>query len=309
MLSNLFATSSETLASLLQIKRVIPIVLLTVFWCWETWRPFFGQPQGRWRHGVRNLALALVNTVLVGLSFSTVITLVAEWTYQEQFGLLPWLGWDEPWRFVLAFLFLDGWMYLWHRANHTVPLLWRFHRMHHSDRHMDVTTATRFHLGELMISSVLRLALVPLLGLEIWHLVAYDTVVQIVIHFHHADISLGRADRWLRWLVVTPDMHKVHHSDLQRETDSNFSTVLSMWDRIAFTFRFRQKPHEIVFGLEEFSAPKWETWWGMWITPFSSQKRSLVVQREEALHTSSAGRLTNVVGIGHTGASRAGETT
>jgi sterol desaturase/sphingolipid hydroxylase (fatty acid hydroxylase superfamily) len=249
-------------------KRALPIILLALFWCWETWRPFFGQREGRLKHTARNLAIAVFNTVVLGFVFGFATMMVADWTEQNQNGLLHALGLAGPVQFMLALVLLDGWMYVWHRANHTIPVLWRFHRMHHSDRHMDVTTATRFHLGEHVGAAVLRLGLIPLLGFEVWNLVVYDTLVIAITQFHHADISLGRWDRWLRLFIVTPDMHKVHHSDCQQETDSNYSTVFSWWDRLAVTFRMRSDPKTLVFGLKEFTAPAWQGWWGMWKTPF-----------------------------------------
>lgn len=257
---------------LLIVKRALPVVLLVTLWCWETWQPFFGQPAGRLRHAGRNLAVPIFNTIVVALAFGSLTATVAYWTEEYQVGLLNLVPLATCFRVGLALILLDGWMYLWHRANHLVPLLWRFHRMHHSDRNMDVTTATRFHLGEQVLSSLLRLGLIPLLGIQIWNLVVYDTLVLCVIMLHHADISLYRWDRWLRCLIVTPDMHKVHHSDWQPETDSNFSTVLSVWDRIAMTFRMRPDPKTLVFGLAEFTDPTWQTWWGMWKTPFITVK-------------------------------------
>ena len=254
-------------------KRALPVILLATFWCWETWQPFFGQGEGRLRHALRNLAIAVFNTVVLALAFGSLSVFVASWTEEHQVGLLNTLALSEPVRFGLALVLLDGWMYVWHRANHVIPLLWRFHRMHHSDRNMDVTTATRFHLGEQVMSAILRLGLVPLFGVQVWNLVVYDALVLCVIMFHHSDISVGRWDRWLRWLIVTPDMHKVHHSDLQPETDSNYSTVLSLWDRLARTFRMRSDPKTIVFGLKEFTESSWLTLWGMWKTPFIAVKR------------------------------------
>jgi sterol desaturase/sphingolipid hydroxylase (fatty acid hydroxylase superfamily) len=254
-------------------KRALPVILLAAFWCWETWQPFFGQREGRLRHATRNLAIALLNAVVLALAFGSITVFIASWTERHRIGLLNILALPDPIQFGLALVLLDGWMYVWHRANHVIPLLWRFHRMHHTDRNMDVTTATRFHLGEHVLSSLLRLGLIPLVGIEVWNLVAYDALVLAVIMFHHADISLGPWDRWLRWLIVTPDMHKVHHSDCQPETDSNYSTVLSVWDRLAWTFRTRLDPKTIVFGLEEFTDSSWQTWWGMWKTPFVAVKR------------------------------------
>ncbi len=262
-----FASITTPLDYAILAKRVVPVILL-LFWCWETWRPFFGQRPSRVRHAVRNLAIAVFNTIILGAVFVSVAVIVAEWTDQNDYGLLHFIGLAWPVRFVLALLLLDGWMYFWHRANHAVPLLWRFHRMHHSDRHMDVTTATRFHLGEHVGASVQRLGLIPLLGFEVWNLIIYDTLVIAVTQFHHADISLGRWDRWLRLFIVTPDMHKVHHSDLRDETDSNYSTVLSVWDRLLGSFRMRSDPKTLVFGLKEYTAPAWQGLWGMFKTPF-----------------------------------------
>lgn len=272
----LFATTTVPLDGLGHIKLVVPVVLLALFWCWETWRPFFGQPEGRVRHAGHNLAIALFNTVILGLVFGFVTAAVAGWTGHNEYGLLSALRLDGPIRFALALVLLDGWMYVWHRANHMIPLLWRFHRMHHSDRHMDVTTATRFHLGEHLGAAVLRLGLIPLLGFEVWNLVVYDTLVIAVTQFHHADISIRRWDRWLRWLIVTPYMHKVHHSDWRPETDSNYSTVLSVWDRLFGSFRMRLDPKTLVFGLNEFTDPGWQTWWGMMKTPFGNPSRRSV---------------------------------
>ncbi len=249
-------------------KRVLPFAFLLALWCWETRRPFFGWRDGRYLHALRNLALAVCNTVILGLIFCTLTGLVAGWSEQNETGLMRQLPLPNVLTFAVSLLALDAWMYAWHRANHAIPWLWRFHRVHHSDPHMDVTTATRFHIGEQTLSAILRLALIPALGINVWTLVVYDGLVLAVTMFHHADISLGALDRWVRWFIVTPDMHKVHHSDWQPETDSNYSTVLSLWDRLAQTFRMRPNPKSIVFGLDEFAESKWQTWRGMWATPF-----------------------------------------
>jgi sterol desaturase/sphingolipid hydroxylase (fatty acid hydroxylase superfamily) len=250
------------------IKAAVTVGVLAVLWGWETWLPFFERRERRLRHAGRNLAVALLNTVALAVAFSTGIMFVAGWAQERGLGLLHALDLGNPARLVLALVLLDGWMYLWHRANHTIPLLWRFHRMHHSDTQMDVTTATRFHLGEHVGASVLRAGLIPLLGFEVWQLIVYDTLLIGVTMLHHANVSLGRYDRWLRWLIVTPDMHKVHHSSWRPETDSNYSTVFSVWDRLARTFRMRADPKTLQFGLPDFPGPGWQTVWGMLKTPF-----------------------------------------
>ena len=257
------------------LKVIILVACLTLFWCWETWFPFFERGRGRGRHALHNLGVALCNAVLLGLLFGTITIQVAGWTFTQRAGLLNLLPVGNPIRWLLALLLLDAWMYVWHRCNHTVPLLWRFHRMHHSDEQMDVTTATRFHLGEQLGSSVLRLLLIPLLGLEAGHLVVYDSLVIAATHFHHANVCLGRFDGWLRWLIVTPDMHRVHHSYLVPETNSNYATVLSLWDRLAGSFRLRQDQNAIRFGVAAFHAPHWQTWWGLWQIPFVDPQHDL----------------------------------
>lgn len=277
----LFAAETTPLEDAAFVKTVAAVSLLALFWGWETWRPLFGTRNGRLRHAGRNLGVALLNTAVMGPAFGAVTVLAADWAARNGYGLLRSLELPGPVGFALALVLLDGWSYLWHRANHSIPLLWRFHRTHHSDRHMDVTTATRFHVGEHVGSATLRLGLIPLLGVELWYVVAYEALVVAVTQFHHADVSLGRWDRWLRLVVVTPDMHKVHHSDRQPETDSNFSTVLSVWDRLAGTFRTRPDPRGIVYGLREFADPWWQTVWGMLMTPFAAARREVSPTADE----------------------------
>lgn len=270
-MSALFAAEILPLDDLGIVRHTFPVVLLAVFWSWETWRPFFGHAGDRWKHGGRNLFIAVLNTVVLAILFGSATVAVSEWALRNQYGLLNAFDLPGGVRLALTFVLLDGWLYVWHRANHRLPFLWRFHRMHHSDRQMDVTTATRFHLGEHLGASLLRLGLILLLGLSVWHLVVYDTAVIAATQFHHANISLGRWDRWLRLFVVTPDMHKIHHSDLQPETDSNYSTVLSVWDHLGRTFRMRVDMRAIVFGLQELRGPSWQTVAGMMKTPFASK--------------------------------------
>ena len=255
--------------SILLVKKIAPAVLLALLWLWETRRPFL-KAGDRWRHAGHNLALALTNALILAFTVSVATAAVAAWTSARDYGLLAQISLSAPLQFILALLLLDAWMYLWHRANHLLPVLWRFHRMHHSDPAMDVTTAARFHLGEHLGSAALRIALIPLLGWNLWHLVIYDTLVIALTQFHHANISLGKWDRWLRLVIVTPDMHKMHHSDQRTETDSNFSTVLSVWDRLAGTFTMRRDVSTVVFGLREFTDPGWQKWRGLWKTPFVS---------------------------------------
>lgn len=253
-------------------KPAVTAACLAVLWSWESFRPLFARP-ARIRHAINNLAIAIFNTVILALTIGTFTVLLADWSSRRHLGLLHIPAIPSLARLLLSLLLLDAWMYAWHRMNHRLPFLWRFHRMHHSDYEMDVTTATRFHLGEHLGGGTLRLALIPLLGIESFHLMIYETLVVAITMLHHANISLGRWDRPLRCIVVTPDMHKVHHSRLQPETDSNYSTVLSVWDRLFRSFRMRENCLTIQFGLDGYDDPRWQSVSGMLKTPLRNESR------------------------------------
>ena len=254
------------------LKTVLAIAVLAFLWCLETWLPLYRERHGnRLKHAGRNIVIALFNTTVILMLYG-IMAVVAPWNYNQKLGLLNLLDIPPTIETGIALLLFDGWMYLWHRANHKIPFLWRFHRMHHSDREMDVTSATRFHTGELIFSSILRLGVIPLLGLELWQLVLYEVMLLPVIQFHHSNVNLPeRWDRLLRAIIVSPNMHRVHHSRIQHETDSNYSSVFSFWDRLACTFRRREDVGAIEFGLLEFDDLKWQTILGMLRTPFRSR--------------------------------------
>jgi sterol desaturase/sphingolipid hydroxylase (fatty acid hydroxylase superfamily) len=194
----------------------------------------------------------------------------ADWAARHAWGALSWLGAWPVGHTLGALLALDLWTYWWHRLNHRVPILWRFHRAHHSDPQVDVTTASRFHLGEILLSNCLRIPLILMVGIRLEEIVIYETLLLAVIQFHHANIGLPVAlDRLLRCLIVTPAMHKVHHSRVSVETDSNYSSVSSIWDRLFRSFRLRPDPRTIQFGLDDFSNPEDQTLAGILKTPLA----------------------------------------
>ncbi len=264
-------------------KPVATALCLGLFWSWETVSPFFEFKVNRWKHAGRNVFVAISNTVVLGLLFGVVTVAVANWAESYQWGLLNWAQLSSAWRVVVAVLMLDGWLYIWHRLNHSIPLLWRFHRMHHSDLAMDVTSATRFHLGELIASATVRLGLIPLLGVNAIEILVSETIVVAVTMFHHANISLGKFDSVLRWLMVTPGMHKIHHSRVCSETDSNYSVFFSIWDRIGSTFRTHDQLNQIQLGLPEYEDEKWQTIAGMLKTPFCSTNSEHDAAPEDSL--------------------------
>lgn len=255
-------------------RAVASVGVLAVLLAWESASPFLdffrGRNHERIRHGSRNLFLGLVNALMASAGFAIAWGAAARWADRNDFGLLHWSNLSLWPHAIVAVLLLDFWTYWWHWMNHRIPFLWRFHRMHHSDPLMDVTTANRFHLGEIFMSSVLRIGLIALIGIRLWELVLYEIFLFAVVQFHHANIDLPeRLDRWLRYLIPTPAMHKIHHSRNPPETDSNYSSLLSVWDRIFGSFRLRENSREIQFGLDGWDAPEHQQVSGLLKTPLA----------------------------------------
>jgi sterol desaturase/sphingolipid hydroxylase (fatty acid hydroxylase superfamily) len=269
----------DVLHNLNQWRSISSVTVLAVLLAWESLVPFFtyfgGITGERVRHGLKNLVLGALNSLLTGLGFAALWWTTARWAQTQEFGLLNWLpmpGW--AW-LAGAFLLFDAWMYWWHRLNHRVAFLWRFHRTHHSDPKMDVTTANRFHIGEIALSSILRVPLIALLGLRLWELTLYELAMFTVVQLHHANIALPAwLDRALRVVIVTPFMHKVHHSRWQPETDSNYSSLFSFWDRLFGSYRLRDDPRTLRFGLDEFNRPEDQTLTGLLATPLRQVQRA-----------------------------------
>ncbi len=236
-------------------RTAVPLGGLVALLAWETAQPYFPlfrRTAERASHGALNLALGLLNASVVALAFAAAWLAVTEWSAAHRFGLLNLLDLSVGPRAALAVFFLDAWTYGWHRLNHRVPLLWRFHRWHHADRAMDVTTASRFHTGEIVLSSVFRVPVLGLIGCSLGELALYELLLFAVVQFHHANITLPeRLDRVLRLVIVTPALHKVHHSVVRAESDSNYSSLFSWWDRVFRTLRLVREPRRIVFGVQD----------------------------------------------------------
>ncbi|MFP4380585.1 MAG: sterol desaturase family protein [Candidatus Sumerlaeia bacterium] len=252
------------------IARIIAGALVFVgLFLIEKKAPHFPGRKARFTHSGRHFCIAFLNIVLVVLIFGGIIQSVFAYANSNNWGLLGLVHgpiWAET---IIAILLFDIWMYAWHRANHRIKFLWRFHRAHHTDTEMDASTAFRFHPGEIMLSTLLRLLVGPLLiGMSLWQILLYETIALPVILFHHSNIRMP--EKWdlpIRRFIVTPWMHWVHHSHLQPETDSNYGTIFSWWDRIFRSFRIRQDHQDIRFGLDKFSDERWQQIPFFYITP------------------------------------------
>jgi sterol desaturase/sphingolipid hydroxylase (fatty acid hydroxylase superfamily) len=257
-----------------QSRPFVATVMLAALWTAESLAPMFVGRTRRISHIATNLSLAAINAVIASC-FAFAILGATDWAHARQFGLLnltplpAWLNW------LAAVVLFDCWQYWWHRFNHRVPLLWRFHAVHHSDAEMDASSGVRFHTGEMVFSILARLAVLPLLGITVPQLLLYETISLPVILFHHSNLRISnRADRCLRWLIATPRMHYVHHSRWQPETDSNYTSFLSIWDRLFGSFRLREKPAEISLGLDGYEERQWRQLPGMLAAPFRKASRA-----------------------------------
>lgn len=203
----------------------------------------------KWRHDARNIFFGLLNLAVVA-SLGIVLTVILNWTSLHKFGLFNLFSDYDFARFTLELLTLDLFMYLWHRLNHQLPLLWKFHAFHHADTQMNATTALRFHAVEIGFSIVVRALLFPLLGISIVANAWYSIVLMVIVVFHHANIKVPqKLDATLNYIIVAPGMHRVHHSKRHEESNSNFGSILSIWDKLFKTHRKNNNPETITFGV------------------------------------------------------------
>ncbi len=226
---------------------------------WEALAPRRRRQLSRWKRWPANLGIVALNTALVRFLLPTTAVAFAILGEQRGWGLLNTIGLPHWLAIVLAVLALDFAIYLQHVLFHAVPVLWRLHRMHHADLDIDVTTGTRFHTVEIAASMFLKLAAIAALGAPAVSVLVFEILLNATSMFNHANIRLPVGiDRVLRWLVVTPDMHRVHHSIVPQETNSNFGFNAPWWDRLFGTYRAQPAAgHEgMTIGIEQFRSPR-----------------------------------------------------
>jgi len=251
-----------------QSRYVTAAILLAVLWFMESMVPMFVGRRRRISHNAANFGLAGINAV-VSFVFAYGILFVTESARAKGFGLINVIAMPVWQQWITAIVLLDCWQYWWHRINHRVPFFWRFHAVHHADVELDASSGVRFHTIEITLSFLARLMVLPLIGMTTPQILTYESLSLPIILFHHSNLRVpGRVDRCLRWLIVTPWMHYVHHSRWQPETDSNYSSFLSVWDRIFGSFRLRENPQTIDLGLDHWQEHEWRGLIGMLMAPF-----------------------------------------
>jgi sterol desaturase/sphingolipid hydroxylase (fatty acid hydroxylase superfamily) len=235
----------------------------------EAVRPWrvVSMPAQRW---YRHLGLQVFALLLVKLTLPITALAAAAFAQTHQLGLFPLIALPNWLAFILALILLDLSIYGQHVLTHRWPLLWRLHRLHHSDRSFDVTTALRFHPLEIMLSMLWKVAVILALGASLQVVFVFELLLSSAALFNHANIKLApRLDYWLRKLLVTPDMHRVHHSKIPLETNSNYGFFLPWWDWLFATYRQSSVDgDQLSIGLEGFGEEGDNTLKGMLSQPF-----------------------------------------
>ncbi len=202
------------------------------------------------RRWLTNIPLSLMNGTIYYLLFADLLSQALQESSLNASGLLHGIYMPEPLRIILGILLLDLSIYLWHLANHEVPILWRFHRVHHSDMNMDVSTANRFHLGEFLVTGIIRLAMIRVFGISLTSYLLFELLANLAVQFHHSSITINwKFEQYWRLLFVPPGLHRIHHSVRIRERDSNYGVILSIWDRFFRTLRTDVEQDSIITGI------------------------------------------------------------
>jgi sterol desaturase/sphingolipid hydroxylase (fatty acid hydroxylase superfamily) len=226
------------------------------------------------------LARLAVNLLVAGMALAVAAATVRPLVLralglaaQERVGLFAWLPWPPALEAPLAFLLLDLSFYWWHRVNHRVPLLWRFHNVHHFDPDLDVSTALRFHFVEIAFSALFRVAQVVLLGLGPAVYWTYELCFQASTLFHHSNVRLPIGlERALNRVMVTPRMHGIHHSQVEAEAMSNYGVLLPWWDRLHRTLRLDVPQRAIAIGVPGYARPEDNRFAALLAAPFRPQR-------------------------------------
>jgi len=255
------------------------IAVLLIMALWElrsARRPQTIDRNKRWPH---NLMIVVVNTLAVRLIFPMVAIGAAFLAADKGWGVLSLISLHHWFSVFIAIVILDLVIYFQHRMFHAIPWLWRLHRMHHADLEFDVTTGLRFHPLEILLSMGLKIVVVIALGAPAVAVLIFEVLLNATAMFNHGNVYIPETvDRYLRRFIVTPDMHRVHHSILPQETDSNFGFNLPWWDRIFKTYTDQPSAghSNMTIGIEDFRDPEQLKLNQMLIQPFRSEDRNKI---------------------------------
>lgn len=232
------------------VKILIYWVGIVVFLLLEINMPYRSPTVSKLKRWMVNIPLSLLNGVIYGGLYLQVMEIVFRQVDGQQLGLLNSYNLPAWLKVMLGIFVLDFTIYIWHLLNHEIPFLWRFHRVHHSDLNMDVSTANRFHLGELLLSGLVRLIVIYSFGITLITYILFEIVVNLSIQFHHSSLRILPAfeKKWMTFFVP-PSMHRIHHSVKISERDSNYGVIFSFWDRMMGTMRQQVNQNSIIIGI------------------------------------------------------------
>lgn len=273
-----FITENEAILRLSFFAGVMLFMML-----WEALAPKRVRVLPRMIRWTNNLALVALNTVVVRLLFPAAAVGVAAFAESQGWGFLNYYTFPPLVAIVGTVIFMDFIIYLQHVMVHAVPALWRLHRVHHADLDYDVTTGLRFHPIEIVLSMLIKFATIIVIGAPVVAVIIFEIILNAMAMFNHANIGLPKAiDTFLRWFVVTPDMHRVHHSVEDDEANSNFGFNLTWWDRLFGTYKLEPRTghQSMIIGIHRFNMPKQVAWLpGMLVLPFKGKISSYAINR------------------------------
>ena len=223
---------------------------ITIFWMIEYLVPLFHFTYNKWRHAGTNIFFT-VTTLLINFFFALLIVFASDWCIANNFGLLQWVQMPLWLQMIAGLLLLDliG-AYTIHLIQHKIKWMWKFHMVHHADTHVDTTTANRHHPGESVFRAVFAVIAVFICGSPMWLVMLYQALSVVMTQFNHANIKMPESvDKILRLIIVSPNMHKVHHHYKRPETDTNYGNIFSLWDRWFGTY-YHTPLAQLHYGLD-----------------------------------------------------------
>ncbi len=250
---------------------------------WEVLAPARALTLSKLVRWANNLGLVALNTSILRLLFPAAAVGAAAFAHEQGWGVLNYYAVPQWGAIAVSVIAMDFVIYLQHVMVHAIPALWRLHRVHHADLDFDVTTGARFHPAEILLSMLIKFATILVLGAPPIAVMIFEIALNATALFNHANVSLPRAiDRVLRWFVVTPDMHRVHHSVEDDEANSNFGFNLPWWDRLFGTYRDQPRGGHrgMTIGIHTYRSEKQVAWLpGMLVLPFTGKVTEYAINR------------------------------
>ena len=259
------------------------IGLMVLFGLWELVHHRRALVLPKWRRWTTNLSMAVLNSLVLRFGLPILAVAAAEIAQLRGWGVLTLFDLSAGAHILVSLIVLDGLIYAQHMIFHKVPWLWRLHRVHHGDRDLDVTTAVRFHPIEIVLSMAIKIGAVIALGVSPVAVIFFEILLNGVAMFNHSNIVLWPwLDRGLRWVIVTPDMHQLHHSTKKTEHDSNYGFNLSCWDRLFGTYQEKTQADllNVDIGLANYRGGEpARLGWSLWL-PFAQNARQTAAAEE-----------------------------